>query len=84
MGLPTLPGGVILGARQAGYTRRKLQLEYVMYNNIRLKIGITLFLVLLFSFFYFMRNSWSPNSRTRVALALSMIEDGTVNINKYE
>jgi len=55
-----------------------------MYKNIRVKIGITLFLVLLFSFFYFMRNPWSPNSRTRVALALSMIEDGTVNINKYE
>lgn len=54
-----------------------------MKNNIKLKIGITIFFVLLFSFFYFMRNSWSANSRSRVALALSIIEDGTVNINKY-
>lgn len=59
------------------------QTEHVMHNNIRLKIGITIFFVLLFSFFYFMRNTWSDNSRTRVALALSIIEDGTVNINKY-
>lgn len=54
-----------------------------MKNNIRLKIAITLFLVLVFSFFYFMRNTWSPNSRTRAVLALSMVESGTVNINKY-
>lgn len=31
-----------------------------------------------------MHNPWSANSRTRMALALSLIEDGTVNINKYE
>jgi len=64
--------------------RYNLGPEHSMKNNIRLKIGITLFLVLLFSFFYFMRNPWSPNSRTRMALALSFIEDGTVNINRYE
>jgi len=31
-----------------------------------------------------MHNPWSANSRTRMALALSLIEDGSVNINKYE
>ena len=64
--------------------RYNLGPEHSMKNNIRLKIGITLFLVLLFSFFYFMRNPWSANSRTRMALALSLLEHGTVNINKYE
>jgi len=53
-------------------------------NSSEVKIGITLFLILMISYTYFQQHYGNSNVVSRMNLALSMIEDGTVTINKYQ
>jgi hypothetical protein len=46
-------------------------------------IGLTLFFVLLISYAFFSQPYRNWNVISRVSLSLSMIEDGTVTINKF-
>lgn len=52
-------------------------------NIVEKRIGITIFLLLLFSYSYFLQDPFNWNPVTRVALGISMVEDGSLNINKF-
>ena len=47
------------------------------------RIGITCFFILLFSYAYFIQIHSNPNAVSRMGLALSLVEDGTVTINRW-
>ena len=47
------------------------------------RIAAALFIMLFFSYCYFLQSPWNWNSVPRIALALSIIEDGTLTIDKY-
>lgn len=47
------------------------------------RIAAALFVMLFFSYCYFLQNPGNWNSVPRIALALSIIEDGTLTIDKY-
>lgn len=50
---------------------------------IQKRIGIAIFLLLFFSYCYFFQNPWNWNSIPRVALGISLIEESSLNINKF-
>jgi len=49
----------------------------------RYKIGFTLFLLLIFSYVYFLQPPENANATSRMFIALALLENGTVKINKY-
>lgn len=51
--------------------------------SFEVKIGLTLFFILLISYTYFQQSYKNWNVIPRIGLTLSLIEDGTVTINKY-
>lgn len=52
-------------------------------NEAKIRIAAALFILLLFSYIYFIQNPQNDNSVPRIGLALSMVEDGSLNIDKY-
>lgn len=53
-------------------------------NNAEVKIGIILFFILIISYAYFQQSYGNWNVIPRISLSLSLIEDGTVTINKFQ
>jgi hypothetical protein len=53
-------------------------------NSCEVKIGLTLFFILIISYAYFQQYYGNWNIISRISLTLSLIEDGTVTINKYQ
>jgi len=51
------------------------------YQN---RIGAVIFALLFLSYCYFFQSPWNWNSITRTALGISMVDEGTLNINKFE
>jgi len=56
-------------------------MEDCRYQN---RIGIVIFVLLFLSYCYFFQSPWNWNSITRTALGISRVDDGTLNINKFE
>ena len=52
-------------------------------NNVEFKIGLTLFFILIISYAYFEQPYWNWGVVSRISLSLSLMEDGTVTINKF-
>jgi hypothetical protein len=52
-------------------------------NTTRHGIAAALFVMLFFSYCYFLQQPWNWNSVPRVALAVSIIENGTLTIDKF-
>ncbi len=52
-------------------------------NKIKNRIGITIFVLLFFSYCYFLQNPRNANTLPRIALGISLIENGSLNINKF-
>ncbi|MGV7223151.1 MAG: hypothetical protein ACQ9MH_16670 [Nitrospinales bacterium] len=52
-------------------------------NSFEVKIGLTIFIILIISYAYFPQSYFNHNVISRMSLALSLIEDGTVTINKF-
>lgn len=52
-------------------------------NRTTNRIGLVIFILLFLSYCYFHQNPWNWNSIPRVALGISLVEDGSVNINKF-
>jgi hypothetical protein len=52
-------------------------------NRAKLRIAAVLFILLFFSYFYFIQEPQNDNSVPRMASALAIIEDGSLNIDKY-
>lgn len=50
----------------------------------RNRIAVVLFVTLFISYVYFLQDPWNSNSVPRIALDLSIIEDGTLTIDKYK
>jgi len=48
------------------------------------RIGIVIFIMLFLSYCYFLQDPWNWNSIPRIALGISLIEDGTFNIDKFQ
>lgn len=53
-------------------------------HSYEVKIGLTLFFILIISYAYFYQSIWNDNAISRISLTLSLIEDGSVTINKYQ
>jgi len=51
--------------------------------SLEVKIGISCFFILSFSYAYFLQSPSNYNVVSRMSLVLSLIEDGTVAINKW-
>jgi hypothetical protein len=49
-----------------------------------IKIGLVLFCALLFSYAYFPQSYGNWNSASRMALVFSIVDDGTITINKFK
>ncbi len=52
-------------------------------DKIRNRIGIAIFLLLFFSYCYFFQPPWNWNSVPRIGLGISMVEDGSLDINQF-
>jgi len=48
------------------------------------RIGIAIFIMLFVSYSYFLQDPWNWNSIPRIALGISLIEDGTLNIDEFQ
>jgi hypothetical protein len=47
------------------------------------KIGLAIFFTLSISYAYFLQSPYNPNVVSRMSLALSLLDEGTVNINRF-
>ncbi|MFI5323681.1 MAG: hypothetical protein ACHQ6U_09160, partial [Thermodesulfobacteriota bacterium] len=52
-------------------------------NTTRNSITAALFVMLFFSYCFFLQRPWNWNSVPRIALAISIIEDGAFTIDKF-
>jgi len=53
-------------------------------NEIRIKVGISCFFILFISYAYFLQTYKNPNVVSRMGLTLSLIENHSIEINKYQ
>jgi hypothetical protein len=53
-------------------------------NEIRIKVGISCFFILFISYTYFLQTYANPNVVTRMGLTLSIIENHSIKINKFQ